>query len=75
MLFVPFAIFLLNNVFVHAEIYDKVYADKETCLHAVQHAADDAIQVLPEGGSVTVACLPLPSKTVAPTAKGPRAQL
>lgn len=72
MLFVPFAIFLLNNAFVHAEFYDKVYTDKTKCELAVQHAADDAIQTLPDGASVTVACLPLPSRATLPASKDPK---
>lgn len=65
MLYVPFAIFLMNSAFVHADIFDKPYPSLETCMDAVKMAGAKASESLPEGGSVKVGCLPLGEGVIA----------
>jgi len=66
MLFVPFAIFLLNNVYVHSEVYDKVYTSKTECMNDVVRAIQNATENAPKGGSAIGGCLPLPKDVKLP---------
>ena len=65
-LFVPFAIFLMHDAFLHSDIYDKVYTSKQECMEDVSHAVQNATEKAPEGGRVIGGCLPLPEGTKPP---------
>jgi hypothetical protein len=72
MLFIPFAIFLLNGSFLHAEIYDRVFTSQEKCMESVKGAISKALEDVPDGGSIKGGCLPLGDGVKAPQ-KDPRA--
>ena len=61
MLFVPFAIFLLNSQFVHAQVYDRVFTSQQECMDSVKASISKALQKAPEGGSIRGGCLPIGS--------------
>lgn len=65
-LFVPFAVFLLNQSYVHSEVYDKVYTSKTECMADVTQAVQNALEKAPEGSGIVGGCLPLPQGTKPP---------
>ncbi len=67
MLYVPFAVFLLNSVFHHVAAYDQVFDSKEACMDQVTIALARAQESMPEGGTITGGCLTLPERTKAPS--------
>lgn len=65
-LFVPFFVLLLNQAYVHSEVYDKVYTSKTECMSDVTKYVQGVLEKAPEGTGLVGGCIPLPEGTKLP---------